>query len=83
MKAKLWHKRMGNVNFKSLHWLSTNKVVIGVPTQSTLDGTCAGCMVGKQSREKFPPKVSRWVEVMFEFVYMDICGPLFDSLMLG
>jgi hypothetical protein len=82
-EAKLWHKRMGHVNFKSLHQLNTNKVVIGVPTQSTLDGTCVGCMVEKQSKEKFPPKVSHWAEVVFELVYMDICGPLFVSLMLG
>ncbi len=82
-EAKLWHKRMGHVNFKSLQQLSTNNVVIGVPTQSTLDGTCVGRMVEKQSKEKFPPKVSHWAEVVFELVYMDICGPLFVSLMLG
>jgi hypothetical protein len=40
-EAKLWHRRMGHVNLKSLHHLSVNKVVIGVPTQSTLDETCA------------------------------------------
>jgi len=26
-ETKLWHKRMGHVNFKSLHQLNTNKVV--------------------------------------------------------
>jgi hypothetical protein len=56
-ETKLWHRRMGHVNFKLLHHLNTNKVVIGVLTLSTLDETCARCMVGKQSKEKFPPKV--------------------------
>jgi hypothetical protein len=45
-EAKLWHRRMGHVNYKSLHQFNTNKVVTGIPTLSTLDETCAGCMVG-------------------------------------
>ncbi len=46
-EAKLWYRIMGHVNFKSLHQLNTNKVVIGVLALSTLDETFARCMVRK------------------------------------
>ncbi len=75
-ETKLWHRRTGHVDFKSLHELNTNKVVTGVLALSTLDETCAGCMVGKQSREKFPPKAFRQIKAMLELVHMNRCGPL-------
>jgi hypothetical protein len=51
-------------------------VVIRVLALSTLNETCVGCMVGKQSREKFPPIAFHEVEVMLELIHMNICGPL-------
>ncbi len=50
---------------------------------STLDETCVGCMVKKQSREKFPPKAFHQVEAMFELIHTNICGPLPIPSMLG
>jgi transposase InsO family protein len=38
-------------------------------------------MVGKQSREKFPPKASHQAKAMFELIHTNICGPLFVSSM--
>jgi hypothetical protein len=74
-KTKLWHRKLGHVN-KSLHHLNTKKVVIGVLTLSTLDETCARCMVGKQSRENFPPKTFNQVNTMVELIHTNICGSL-------
>jgi len=49
-----WHSRLGHVNFRTLHQMSTQQCVEGLPTLSRTDSSlCARCAHGKHHRGAF------------------------------
>ncbi|CAL9013160.1 unnamed protein product [Prunus brigantina] len=57
--SKLWHKRFGHLNFKSLKLLQTQELVLGLPEIQEHDAVCHGCAMGKNHREAFPQE-TKW-----------------------
>ena len=50
-----WHSRLGNVIFCTLHQMSTQECVAGLPEFSKVDSLlCVGCAHGKHHRGAFP-----------------------------
>ncbi|GJW70776.1 putative ribonuclease H-like domain-containing protein [Tanacetum coccineum] len=50
-ESKLWHKRLGNINFKTINKLVKGNHVIGLPSKLFEDNqTCVACQKGKQHR---------------------------------
>ncbi|VFQ83161.1 unnamed protein product [Cuscuta campestris] len=57
--ARLWHYRLGHLNFKDLTTLSNSDAVRGLPKIKRLEGeVCGPCPKGKQTRASHPKK--RW-----------------------
>nr|GEY55847.1 putative ribonuclease H-like domain-containing protein [Tanacetum cinerariifolium] len=50
-KSKLWHRRVGHVNFKTINKLVKGNLVRGLPSKVfTNDNSCVACKKGKQHR---------------------------------
>ncbi|GJS18311.1 putative ribonuclease H-like domain-containing protein [Tanacetum coccineum] len=50
-EAKLWHRRLGHLNFKNLNKLVKGNLVRGLPSKSFKnDHTCVACQKGKQHK---------------------------------
>ncbi|GJX51281.1 ribonuclease H-like domain-containing protein [Tanacetum coccineum] len=50
-KSKLWHRRLGHINFKNLNKLVKGNLVRGLPSKVFKnDHTCVACHKGKQHR---------------------------------
>lgn len=56
--AKLWHVRLGHVNYQALNLMSKQNMVIGMPNIVTPKNVCTGCLMSKQTRKQFPTKAS-------------------------
>ncbi|GJX84583.1 putative ribonuclease H-like domain-containing protein [Tanacetum coccineum] len=53
-EAKLWHRRLGHLNFKNLNKLVKDNLVRGLPSKSfKTDHTCVACQKGKQHKASF------------------------------
>jgi hypothetical protein len=69
-EALLWHRRLGHVNFQSLHEMSKARLVFGLPRALS----CNICQIGKQAKRKFP-KSAMTTTKPFQLVHNDMCGP--------
>ncbi|GJS61638.1 ribonuclease H-like domain-containing protein [Tanacetum coccineum] len=57
-ESKLWHKRLGHVNFKTMNKLVKGNLVRGLPSKIfENDHTCVGCQKGKQHKASYKAKL--------------------------
>lgn len=75
-KSKLWHSRMGHVNYGAMKLMSSNKMVHGMPEINQPDEVCVGCLMSKQTRQGFPKQVNFSAKGILELVHADLCGPI-------
>jgi transposase InsO family protein len=73
--SKLWHKRMGHLNYRSLGHLSSKKLVRGIPKIVKPEKSCEICMKGKQPRLPFVSEVAPRAKHALGVVHSDVCGP--------
>ncbi|GJZ21997.1 putative ribonuclease H-like domain-containing protein, partial [Tanacetum coccineum] len=53
-ESMLWHRRLGHVNFKTIHKLVKENLVRGLPIKRfENDQTCVACLKGKQHKASF------------------------------
>ncbi|GKC57020.1 putative ribonuclease H-like domain-containing protein, partial [Tanacetum coccineum] len=53
-ESKLWHRRLGHINFKTMNKLVKGNLVRGLPSKRfENDQTCFACQKGKQHRASF------------------------------
>nr|GFB81430.1 putative ribonuclease H-like domain-containing protein [Tanacetum cinerariifolium] len=79
-ESKLWHRRLGYVNFKNINKLVKGNLVIGLPTKFFENkNNYVACMKGKQHRASYKTKpVSSVTQPLFR-LYMDLFGPTFGK----
>ncbi|GJY40343.1 putative ribonuclease H-like domain-containing protein [Tanacetum coccineum] len=59
-ESKLWHKRLGHLNFKTMNKLVKGNLVRGLPSKLFKnDQTCVTCQKGKQYRASFDERRNR------------------------
>ena len=74
--SKLWHERYGHINNKYLQALSKEGMVEGIPSIKISNGTCIGCVVGKDPKCNYENgKVRRHTQLL-DLVNTYIIGPL-------
>ncbi|GJT16038.1 ribonuclease H-like domain-containing protein [Tanacetum coccineum] len=57
-ESKLWHRRLGHLNFKTMNKLVKGNLVRGLPSKHfENDETCVACQKGKQHRASLDHKV--------------------------
>ncbi|GJW98067.1 putative ribonuclease H-like domain-containing protein [Tanacetum coccineum] len=59
-ESKLWHRRLGHVNFKTMNKLVKGNLVRGLPSKTfENDHTCVACQKGKQHKASFAERKNR------------------------
>jgi hypothetical protein len=71
---EFWHIRYAHINYQALPFLK--KMVEGMPKlQSTHEGICKGCALGKNIKKPFPNNNNRSKEIL-DLIHSDVCGPM-------
>ncbi|GJT60700.1 putative ribonuclease H-like domain-containing protein [Tanacetum coccineum] len=82
-ESKLWHIRLGHLNFKTMNKLVKGNLVRGLPSKLfENDQTCVACQKGKQHRASCKSKAEKLISLPLHLLHMDMFGPTFvKSLM--
>ncbi|GJR76983.1 putative ribonuclease H-like domain-containing protein [Tanacetum coccineum] len=82
-ESKLWHRRLGHINFKTMNKLVKENLVRGLPSNFfENDQTCVACQKGKQHRASCKSKTVSSISQPLHILHMDLFGPTFvKSLM--
>ncbi|GJX49113.1 putative ribonuclease H-like domain-containing protein [Tanacetum coccineum] len=82
-ESKLWHRRLGHLNFKTMNKLVKGNLVRGLPSKLfENDQTCVACQKGKQHRASCKSKIENSINLPLHLLHMDLFGPTFvKSLM--
>ncbi|GKA32640.1 putative ribonuclease H-like domain-containing protein [Tanacetum coccineum] len=77
-ESKLWHRRLGHINFKNLNKLVKGNLVRGLPSKVFRnDHTCVACQKGKQHKASCKAKLERTITEPLHTLHMDLFGPTF------
>ncbi|GJQ94218.1 putative ribonuclease H-like domain-containing protein [Tanacetum coccineum] len=77
-ESKLWHRRLGHVNFKNINKLLKGHLVRGLPSKCFVnDHTCIACKKGKKQKASCKAKLERIIRKPLELLHMDLFGPVF------
>lgn len=71
--SKLWHARLGNVNYQALSLMFKEKMVKGLPRVVQPRGLCTGCLMSKQARKHIPTRANFSASKALELVHGDLC----------
>ncbi|KAA3481749.1 pleiotropic drug resistance protein 3-like [Gossypium australe] len=75
-ESKLWHKRLGHVNYKSLTQLTKEDMVENFTNSVEKEDVCEVCHLGKQARLPFPSNKAWRASERLQLVHADVCGPM-------
>ncbi|GJT39190.1 putative ribonuclease H-like domain-containing protein [Tanacetum coccineum] len=76
-ESKLWHRRLGYVNFKNINKLVKGHLVRGLPSKVFVnDHTCVACKKGKQHKASCKAKLERIIRKPLELLHMDLFRPV-------
>ncbi|GKE13861.1 putative ribonuclease H-like domain-containing protein, partial [Tanacetum coccineum] len=80
---KLWHMRLGHINFKTMNKLVKRNLVRGLPSKLfEYNQTCVACQKGKQHRASCKSKTVSSISQSLHMLHMDLFGLTFvKSLM--
>ncbi|GJY34042.1 putative ribonuclease H-like domain-containing protein [Tanacetum coccineum] len=75
-ESKLWHRRLGHVNFKTMNKLVKGNLVRGLPLKTfENDHTCVACQKGKQHKASCKTKHVSSISQPLQMLHMDLFGP--------
>ncbi|GKB89824.1 putative ribonuclease H-like domain-containing protein [Tanacetum coccineum] len=82
-ESKLWHKRLGHFNFKTMNKLVKRNLVRGLPSKLFENNeTCVACQKGKQHIASCKSKTENSISLPLHLLHIDLFGPTFvKSLM--
>ncbi|GJU65166.1 putative ribonuclease H-like domain-containing protein [Tanacetum coccineum] len=76
-ESKLWHRRLGHVNFKNINKLVKGHLVRGLPSKVFVnDHTCVACKKGKQHKASCKAKLDRIIRKPLELLHIDLFRPV-------
>ena len=75
-ETRLWHARLGHVNFGAMKLMSANGMIYGIPDFSQPNGVCDGCLLSKQARTPFSSQTHFVAKEKPELIHGDLCGPI-------
>ncbi|GJU25926.1 putative reverse transcriptase domain-containing protein [Tanacetum coccineum] len=74
-ESKLWHRRMGHVNFKTMNKLVKGNLVRGLPSKIFVNNqTCVACQKGKQHKASCKTKLLSFISQPLQMLHMDLLG---------
>ncbi|GJR30142.1 retrovirus-related pol polyprotein from transposon TNT 1-94 [Tanacetum coccineum] len=73
----LWHKRLANLNFKTINKLAKQNLLIGLPSLVySKDKPCSSCKKGKHHRSNFKTKETSSIKKCLHLLHMDLFRPV-------
>ena len=81
--SKLWHARLGHVNYQALSMMYKEGMVRGLPHVVQPTDVCTGCLMSKQTRKHVPTRSNFAASKVLELVHGDLCGPITPSTASG
>ncbi|GJR79954.1 putative ribonuclease H-like domain-containing protein, partial [Tanacetum coccineum] len=76
-ESKLWHRRLGHVNFKNINKLVKGHLVRGLPSKVFVnDHTCVAYKKGKQHKASCKAKLDKIIRKPLELLHMDLFRPI-------
>ncbi|GKC59855.1 putative ribonuclease H-like domain-containing protein, partial [Tanacetum coccineum] len=83
-ESKLWRRRLGQINFKTMNKLVKGNLVRGLPSKKfENDHTCVACQKGKQYKASCKSKLVNSVSQPLQILHMDLFGPTFVKSIMG
>ncbi|GKA26163.1 putative ribonuclease H-like domain-containing protein [Tanacetum coccineum] len=83
-ESKLWHRRLGHLNFKTLNKLVKGNLVRGLPSKTfENDHTCVACQKGKQHKATCKSKLVNTFSQPLQILHMNLFGPTFVKSIMG
>ncbi|GJS82970.1 putative ribonuclease H-like domain-containing protein [Tanacetum coccineum] len=83
-ESKLWHRRLGHINFKTMNKLVKGNLVRGLPSKIfENDHTCVACQKGKQHKATCKSKLVNTISQPLQILHMDLFGPTFVKSIMG
>ncbi|GJT63948.1 putative ribonuclease H-like domain-containing protein [Tanacetum coccineum] len=77
-ESKLWHRRLGHLNFKTMNKLVKGNLIRGLPSKLFENNqTCVACQKGKQHRASCKSKIENSISLPLHLLHMDLFGPTF------
>ncbi|GJZ87310.1 putative ribonuclease H-like domain-containing protein [Tanacetum coccineum] len=77
-ESKLWHRRIGYLNFKTMNKLVKGNLVRGLPSKPFKnDQTCVACQKEKQHRASYKSKTKNSISLPLHLLHMDLFGLTF------
>nr|GEU84245.1 hypothetical protein [Tanacetum cinerariifolium] len=77
-ESKLWHRRLGHLNFKTMNKLVKRNLVRGLPSKLfENDQTYVACPKGKHHIASCKPKTENSISLPLHLLHMDLFGPTF------
>ncbi|GKE44530.1 putative ribonuclease H-like domain-containing protein, partial [Tanacetum coccineum] len=74
-ESKLWHRRLGHVNFKTMNKLVKGNLVRGLPSKIfDNDHTCVACQKGKQHKASCKAKLMSSISQPLQMLHTDLFG---------
>ncbi|KAI3715218.1 hypothetical protein L6452_22190 [Arctium lappa] len=75
-ESSLWHRRMCDINFKTMNKLVKNILVRGLPSKVfSCDDHCVACLKGKQHKTSHKSKELNTISSSLQLLHMDLFGP--------
>nr|GEU73552.1 retrovirus-related Pol polyprotein from transposon TNT 1-94 [Tanacetum cinerariifolium] len=72
-ESRLWHRRLGHLNFKTMNKLVKKNLVRGLPTKFfENEQTCVACQKGKQHRASCKTKTKNSISLPLHMLDMDL-----------
>lgn len=71
--ARLWHIRLGHVNYKAMELMYKGHMVKSQPRIIQVDGVCDGCLMAKQTKKHYPSQSNYGKTQVLELVHGDFC----------
>lgn len=81
--SKLWHARLGHVNYQAMSLMFKENMVKGFPKVVQPKDVCVGCLQSKQTRKQMPTKSNFCAAKVLELVHGDLCGPITPATAAG
>ncbi|GKB91473.1 putative ribonuclease H-like domain-containing protein, partial [Tanacetum coccineum] len=75
-ESKLWHRRLGHVNFITMNKLVKGTLIRGLPLKIFENNhTCVACQKGKQHKASCKTKLMSSISQPLQMLHMDLFGP--------
>ncbi|GKA12172.1 putative ribonuclease H-like domain-containing protein [Tanacetum coccineum] len=82
-ESKLWHRRLGHLNFKTVNKLVKENLVRGLPSKLfENDQTCVACQKGKQHSASCKSKTENSIILPLHLLHKDLFGPTFVKILM-